>query len=103
MPDDDRITPEEIDEAGVGYTGKERQRMVAVAAENRAFALGWRARLAAEAEEADEDPMVQCPGCNGTGKMWGYGDQCRRCYGATTIKASLLEPDEETLENGHRN
>lgn len=35
--------------------------------------------------------MVKCPGCNGTGKMHGWGDQCKRCYGATVVKASSVE------------
>ena len=45
------------------------------------------------ADEADE--MVTCPKCNGTGKMIGWGDQCKTCYGATKVKQSSLEPEEE--------
>jgi len=33
---------------------------------------------------------VTCPTCRGTGKMWGYGDQCKRCYGATTVRRDTL-------------
>ncbi len=44
---------------------------------------------AAAGEEAEEE-MVECPACNGTGKMIGWGDQCKKCYGATKVKASSL-------------
>lgn len=51
----------------------------------------------AEAAEEAEEEMVQCPGCNGTGNMIGWtGSQCKKCYGATKVKASSLVEEVET-------
>lgn len=49
---------------------------------------------AAATEEAEEE-MVPCPECNGTGKMIGWGDQCKKCYGATKVKKSSLVEEVE--------
>jgi len=136
IPDKDRMTGEEIDQASTGLTGRARWHQAAKVAEDRAFGLGWEARANAEAKEAeeaaaaaadgedqdddldvespayrrgfeagfvagaepDDDPMVRCPGCNGSGKMWGYGTQCKRCFGATVVRASTLETEEAVEE-----
>ena len=45
--------------------------------------------------EAGEEEMVPCPECNATGKMIGWGDQCKKCYGATKVKASSLVEEVE--------
>lgn len=101
IPEVDRLTSEGIDSLTVHLKGRDRWRLAARLAEDRAYRLGWEAREAVAAKEAVEsDLMVKCPACHGTGKMWGYGDQCKRCFGATVVKASTLEP-EKTAEEEH--
>ena len=44
------------------------------------------ATLMARLDELTAGIMVACPDCGGTGKLWN-GSQCKRCYGATVVRA----------------
>jgi len=114
IPDEDRMDEEEMRLAGVGLSGPARWRKVGRVAEERAYRLGWESRskeiedaaiaVAAAMDSiavaeipslaAEEPEDVKCPTCNGSGKMWGYGDQCKRCYGKTTVPRDRLTEDE---------
>ena len=75
--------------------GEERQ----TDTESPDYLAGFEAGVASQDEEEE---MVKCPKCNETGKIIGWGGQCKRCFGSTKVKASSLEPeevpDEETAE-----
>lgn len=116
IPDKDRMTGEQVDEATKGYKGRERWQAAARIAEQRAYELGledgvdtgesrrveiarlmevWAAAWVGPADYQGfmlEPLMVSCPGCVGTGKMWN-GSQCKVCYGATTVKAVVAPED----------
>lgn len=46
-----------------------------------------------------EITMMVCPGCGGSGKM-DNGSQCKRCYGATVVKAAPPVPAPNTDPGG---
>ena len=77
-----------------GADGEERQTDTA----SPDYLAGFEAGVASQDEEEE---MVKCPKCNGTGKMIGWGGQCKRCFGSTKVKASSLEPEEAVSGDGN--
>ena len=68
--------------------------------ESPVYLAGYAAGLAVAAAGEVADLLVKCPPCRGTGRMWGYGDQCKKCFGSGKVRASTLEPEEGENEDG---
>ena len=93
IPDSERIPSQVVEDAIKGLTGKARWETAARVGEDWGYGAGWDAGMewaargnAAALAEMESDIMVKCPGCSGSGRMEN-GSQCKRCYGATVVKA----------------
>ena len=109
IPDAERIPSQVVEDAIKGLAGKARWETAARVGEDWGYGAGWDAAIAwvLERDRASaflshvpidgiieavssgpEVVMVACPDCGGTGKLWN-GSQCKRCYGATVVKAEI--------------